>query len=411
MDYTKPSLNQGAIAPAISTGGFLDIAARCCLTTMFALAFWSLVLLTDLGSCTFVTFAFAGAFLLNLSLRNNKRWEIPAAIGVGSAYAAGYVAYGGPLASIPGSTLGIMGAFLGVGSLTVKSARGIWEADPAAIKSNRADLIEVGSIPLLCILSGVAVSLAATVIPTTYDPFLYAFDLSLGFRTSFVVGQFFRSHAAIAYAAALAYNYLPIGLIALRIVQLRHGDRGVDLRLIFATLGAVGFSLYAICPAVGPVHAFSGFPDNLPASVALARIPIGLMPRNAIPSLHVGWALLVFVNAWSGSWSRWVAVWAAIFLALTALATLGSGEHYLIDLVVAVPLTLAIQAGFKAVGSLRTAAVLTGAGLTAGWLIALRTGALVSAQISPALSCGLVLATLIVSLAMHVEVARRNSAY
>jgi hypothetical protein len=99
-----------------------------------------------------------------------------------------------------------------------------------------------------------------------------------------------------------------------------------------------------------------------------------------------------------------------VFLALTALATLGSGEHYLVDLIVVFPLTLAIQAGFKAAGSLRTAAVLTGAGLTASWLLALRTGALVKAQISPALSCGLVIATLLVSLAMHFEIARRNRA-
>src|SRR5207237_4420384 len=128
-----------------------------------------------------------------------------------------------------------------------------------ALQHNRANLIQVGSIPLLCILSGVAVSTAAGFIPTTYDSFLYAFDARLGFQPSYAMAYVFRSHYWIAYASAIAYNYLPVGLVALRILQLRESCSGTDLRLLYAALGAAGFCLYAICPAVGPVHSFKGF--------------------------------------------------------------------------------------------------------------------------------------------------------
>jgi len=64
--------------------------------------------------------------------------------------------------------------------------------------------------------------------------------------------------------------------------------------------------------------------------------------RNAIPSLHMTWVLLVWWN--SKGLARWVRAIAAVFVGLTVLATLGTGEHYFIDLVVAFPFSLMVQA-------------------------------------------------------------------
>jgi hypothetical protein len=58
-------------------------------------------------------------------------------------------------------------------------------------------------------------------------------------------------------------------------------------------------------------------------------------PRNCIPSLHLTWAL-IFVYVSSPRF-RWL---FAIFAVLTAIATLTTGEHYLIDLIVAVPFSM-----------------------------------------------------------------------
>jgi hypothetical protein len=62
-----------------------------------------------------------------------------------------------------------------------------------------------------------------------------------------------------------------------------------------------------------------------------------------------------------------------VFAALTALATLGLGEHYLIDLVVAVPYALAIFAFSSNTPERRTPLAVASA-LVLAWMLYLRTG-------------------------------------
>ncbi|HME07722.1 MAG TPA: phosphatase PAP2 family protein, partial [Bryobacteraceae bacterium] len=92
-------------------------------------------------------------------------------------------------------------------------------------------------------------------------------------------------------------------------------------------------------------------------------------PRNAIPSMQATWALLVWWSAWRLNW--WARIVATLFLVLTLLSALGSGDHYVVDLVVAVPFTLGVEGlcrrrGYAAAG--------LGFGLTLGWFILLRSG-------------------------------------
>lgn len=79
---------------------------------------------------------------------------------------------------------------------------------------------------------------------------------------------------------------------------------------------------YFLMPAVGPVHIGQPF-----------------AARNCMPSLHLAWAALLWLNA-RLSWLRWFLFG---FVLVTALATLGTGEHYVLDLVAAVPFTWVVQ--------------------------------------------------------------------
>jgi hypothetical protein len=58
-----------------------------------------------------------------------------------------------------------------------------------------------------------------------------------------------------------------------------------------------------------------------------------------MPSMHLTWSLLIALNA--RSLRLRVALW--VYVALMAIATLALREHYLIDLIAAVPYTLAVQ--------------------------------------------------------------------
>lgn len=85
--------------------------------------------------------------------------------------------------------------------------------------------------------------------------------------------------------------------------------------------------LYSIVPACGPVYAFG--PTWLKVSSApLELVHLNFLP-NAFPSLHTASALVLLLFA-PGRKSRAVAL---AFLLGTMMATLATGEHYLIDLV------------------------------------------------------------------------------
>jgi hypothetical protein len=94
--------------------------------------------------------------------------------------------------------------------------------------------------------------------------------------------------------------------------------------------------------------------------------------RNAMPSLHMSWALAIW---WNLRRFRRPVSWAApTFALLTVIGTLGTGEHYLIDLVVSFPFTMGCQAALSRHLPLsqRKNALIAAALLTSFWLVMLR---------------------------------------
>jgi len=147
--------------------------------------------------------------------------------------------------------------------------------------------------------------------------------------------------------------------------------------LAFMIAAVGGFVLYNLFPAVGPIHVFGKQFPNLPPPAGPAPfhlVAIESAPRNAMPSVHIAMALLILWNSRLGP-RVWRMV-AAMLLGVTVLATLGFGEHYLVDLFVAVPFTLAAQglatASLPWRTSERIAATAVGGALVAGWLMYLR---------------------------------------
>ncbi len=112
-------------------------------------------------------------------------------------------------------------------------------------------------------------------------------------------------------ALGAVYYGLPLYSAAVLIVSPRRFD--FARAWVLAALPAPLF--YLAFPATGPAHIGDPF-----------------APRNCIPSLHLTWALLAAVYVAP----RWRPL-AIVFAALTAVATLGTGEHYVADLIVALP--------------------------------------------------------------------------
>lgn len=330
------------------------------------------------GMDPYIAFAFTGAFVTHLMFRPERK-ELLAAIVCGGGFCAMYWLQVGKLLSFVGSAIAIPGAFLGMGTLFVLGSRCIWS--PAGAKWMRFERVrDAALVPLLCAASLAAVGPAIGLTPLTYDRVLYLFDAKFGGPPSWIVGRLFSDHNWLQIACAYAYNSLPLAIAVCLGLQWQDRRRKqwylLDLRWLSMTLGGVGFVLYQICPAAGPAYLFhSEFPRLIPnlAAIVATPAPMGEFPRNGMPSLHVAWTILLAWNTRNRAW--WLTGLAAIYAATTALATLGLGEHYLMDLVVAAPLALALQAlWLRTRSTLRLFSIGAGMGITLAWLIALRSG-------------------------------------
>jgi PAP2 superfamily len=168
--------------------------------------------------------------------------------------------------------------------------------------------------------------------PVKYDYVLQSLDESLGL-TAFQVARLFNLWERTILIAV--YDLLGAAMVAWYGVHLViRGGQSRKLLYAYFILYLVGAALYGIVPAMGPRYAFSAtFPVGHPTFVA-TPVPLDGYP-NAMPSLHMATAsLLVFFN----NRNRWLLSIALLFLSATVGATLAL-EHYVIDLIVAVPLT------------------------------------------------------------------------
>lgn len=216
--------------------------------------------------------------------------------------------------------------------------------------------------------------------PKVYDLYLYKFDAGLHVQFPFLVGQQFALHPSLRSIALAAYVALSVPITLVYAGQARRlRERALAYFAAFVVTGPVGILFYNLVPALGPAHIFhNDFPWQPLTTEQVTRLflePISLPgPRNAIPSLHMAWVLL----AWW--YSRGLSIWerglAMFFVVFVGLATLGTGEHYFIDLVVAVPFALFIEALFAFHRSWNDTRRLTalgiGLGTTLVWLVALR---------------------------------------
>ncbi|MGB0065860.1 MAG: phosphatase PAP2 family protein [Terracidiphilus sp.] len=159
--------------------------------------------------------------------------------------------------------------------------------------------------------------------PWKYDHVLARLDRSLGVDATVIA----QALARIPHNPLwIVYDAMVPMMIAWYLVARYRRFQGSIIMAYVAELVA-GPLLYAIVPACGPVYAFGKQwlhpPDVVPAAVRLTGMP------NAFPSLHLATAF-VFVMFAPGK--IWKAI-ALLFLVATGLATLSTGEHYVIDLI------------------------------------------------------------------------------
>ena len=247
-------------------------------------------------------------------------------------------------------------------------------SDPAQRSQRLTQLAGAMVLPVAASMLAFGLWSTYTVNPV-YDTRVFAFEAILGVKFSLLGVWTFHHLAPLSGISAACYVALPIGM-SLVVAAQRDPRRQLDVLMANVVAGACGFALYFVCPVVGPLNAFgSPYPNALPPispDSPLITAAFGA-PRNGMPSLHTIWALLIWFNAQTlpVAWRRALRVFAVMNL----WAAMGLDDtHWLMDIVVSVPIAVAIQAAFV-IGVRRTwIDVATCATLTAMWLIGFRAG-------------------------------------
>jgi hypothetical protein len=313
----------------------------------------------------FVNYAFLGGALVVVATTPNRA-TVPWIVPLSAAFAAFWIGTNDQSTRSLLGDPGLVGAMLGFGALAAVALLG--RAPPLTV------LGAVG-IPAFTLVQGWLLALVAGGLPLTYDAVLLAFDRSLGFDPAYALGRLFVESPWLAGACGLLYAALPVQVALLYAAALRgkapHADP-VRLLITSAAVQLLGALVYRLVPAVGPRYVFAGFPDDVP-DVQPLLVTVALeYPRNAMPSVHLALALVLLRASRGGGW---VSLLSVLWCLAIGLATLGMGEHYLVDLVVAVPFAFGIEAACARRGGWRPAVA---AVVTALWIGVVRSRAVPS---------------------------------
>jgi hypothetical protein len=238
-------------------------------------------------------------------------------------------------------------SFLGMASLVVMGLNAVW------LEGEERNTVLLALIPSLLILAsnhyaGYLHKFTESAHPKVLDLYLYSFDASLRVPVAFWMGQLYAKWKLLGDVSFIFYVGLPFSLAVVYAGQAsRLRGKAIPIFAAFLLMGPIGGIFYNLFPALGPIHLFGArFPWQPLASEQARRLflePVELLGlRNAIPSLHMGWTLM------SWWYSRGLSILertvAMLFVVFTVVATMGTGEHYFIDLVVAFPFVLFLQA-------------------------------------------------------------------
>lgn len=163
-----------------------------------------------------------------------------------------------------------------------------------------------------------------------------AFDRRLPLPSEHLMQQLVLPHPLIVEAANLYYASMHMTCMLIFLVWLfvRHRSDYRPIRSVMA-LTTLGCLLVQLVP-VAPPRMLPGFVDTglrYGQSVYSNGLPIDQL--SAMPSIHVGWAVLLGYYVWRVSPSRWRFI-GPLHAAITCVVVVATGNHWWLDGIVAV---------------------------------------------------------------------------
>jgi hypothetical protein len=141
------------------------------------------------------------------------------------------------------------------------------------------------------------------------------------------------------------YGHWPVIALTLGWLLLRHGDRFRTYRTAMVLSGLIGFAFFALYPMAPPRFLPElGFVDTVMRDTSSYRVlqpPAFTNQYAAMPSLHVGWNLLMGIAIWSTTTHRFWRAFAVVMPVAMYIATILTANHFVLDGVVGSVVALA----------------------------------------------------------------------
>jgi len=186
---------------------------------------------------------------------------------------------------------------------------------------------------------------SSLLLPLTLDADLYKIDTAFYGFASWLYSAFVGN--ALSWwniLVAVGYTLLNLMLLLSLTVVLRERRAGqLNIFRVLVVPFMLAPVLYIVTPVAGPPAYGTHYPHDMNFVLEAAKGMTEVVPsvRNGMPSMHfTGAMLIVLVMA---CLTRKVYFYAAcVFAAITFIATMALGEHYLLDLIVAAPYCIAL---------------------------------------------------------------------
>ena len=186
---------------------------------------------------------------------------------------------------------------------------------------------------------------SSLILPLTLDADLYKIDTAFYGFASWLYSAFVGN--ALSWwniLVAVGYTLLNLMLLlSLTVVLREHRAGQLNIFRVLVVPFMLAPVLYIVTPVAGPPAYGTHYPHDMNFVLEAAKGMTEVVPsvRNGMPSMHfTGAMLIVLVMA---CLTRKVYFYAACaFAAITFIATMALGEHYLLDLIVAAPYCIAL---------------------------------------------------------------------
>jgi membrane-associated phospholipid phosphatase len=132
------------------------------------------------------------------------------------------------------------------------------------------------------------------------------------------------------------YGHWPVILVSAAVLYARARRRYVLLRNAMIVSGLIGFLFFALLPMAPPRFAMPELIDTVTQyshGYRALQPPTLTNQYAAMPSLHVGWNLLVAVAVFGATSRRAVRLFAIVMPVAMAFAAVATANHFILDLV------------------------------------------------------------------------------